>query len=203
MGPDAFNKPLTGNAIPGIKGDGFMGGDILLGGRGSDILEGKQGDDLIDGDVWLNVQLVATMNDGTVKKVNHLTELQDDVFSDPQRLNPGNIRIEKTIVTPVVPRPDCDAPVGTVKQNCDTAVFAFPRADYSIVLNANGTVTVTHIPALPKDVPASDGSDTLRNIEQLQFADVTIPNLGVGGGVRNLPVPNVVGMTQVAAIAAL
>ena len=35
---------------PGIKGVGFMGGDILLGGRGSDLLEGKQGDDLIDGD---------------------------------------------------------------------------------------------------------------------------------------------------------
>ncbi len=67
MGPDGFNKPLNDPAIPGIKGVGFMGGDILLGGGGSDILEGKKGDDLIDGDLWLNVQLRAVMDDGTVQ----------------------------------------------------------------------------------------------------------------------------------------
>jgi beta-lactam-binding protein with PASTA domain len=82
-------------------------------------------------------------------------------------------------------------------------VFAFPLADYAIVLNANGTLTVTHVPALPKDVPASDGSDTLRNIERLQFADVTIPAPGAGGGVRQTPVPNVVGLTQTAAATAI
>ena len=91
MGPTGFNKSLTDPAIPGIKGVGFMGGDILLGGRGSDTLEGKAGDDLIDGDVWLNVQLRAVMNDGTIKLVDDPRDLVDDVFSDPQRLNPGNI----------------------------------------------------------------------------------------------------------------
>jgi Ca2+-binding RTX toxin-like protein len=60
MGPAGFNKDLNDPAVPGVKGVGFMGGDILLGGKGSDLLEGKKGDDLIDGDLWLNVQLRAT-----------------------------------------------------------------------------------------------------------------------------------------------
>ena len=32
MGPTGFNKDLNDPAVPGIKGVGFMGGDILLGG---------------------------------------------------------------------------------------------------------------------------------------------------------------------------
>src|SRR5262249_12604352 len=87
---DAFDATLpTRPADPlGFKGVGFMGGDILLGGLGSDILEGKQGDDLIDGDVWLNVQLRAVLNNGTIKLVDDPRDLVDDVFADPQRLNP-------------------------------------------------------------------------------------------------------------------
>src|SRR5207237_5738611 len=38
MGPNGFNKNLNDPAIPGIKGVGFMAGDILLGGLGSDLL---------------------------------------------------------------------------------------------------------------------------------------------------------------------
>src|SRR5207237_7960047 len=58
---------LNAPAIPLVKGVGFVGGDILLGGPGSDLLEGKGGDDLIDGDVWLKVQLRAVINVGAVK----------------------------------------------------------------------------------------------------------------------------------------
>ena len=49
----------------------------------------------------------------------------------------------------------------------------------------------------------SDGIDTLRNIEQLQFADVTIAAPGAGGGVNQTPVPNVVGLTQAEAATAI
>src|SRR2546425_3665576 len=144
----------------------FNAGNILLGGEGSDTLEGRGGDDLIDGDRWLNVQLRAVMNDGTVKLVDHATDLVADVFADPQRLNPGNISIIRSIVTPVVPPADCGA---VTPLNCDTAVYNFPRAEYDITANANGTVTVTDVPLL-RAVAAhlSEGTDTLRNIEQLQ-----------------------------------
>jgi hypothetical protein len=203
MGPTGFNKNLADPAIPGIKGVGFMGGDILLGGRGSDVLEGKLGDDLIDGDRWLNVQLVATLNDGTVKRVDSARALVDDVFSDPQRLNPGNIRIVRTIVTPPAIPADCGAPAPL---NCDTAVYNFPFADFSIVLNPNGSLTVTHVPLLKKDIPFAEGSDTLLNIERLQFTNadgttVLVPVAALGAGF--VTVPNVVGLTQTAATTAI
>jgi beta-lactam-binding protein with PASTA domain len=193
----AFGPPgdLNSPAIPGVKGVGFMGGNILLGGNGSDLLEGKGGDDLIDGDVWLNVQLRAVLNDGTVKLVDSPVALVDDVFADPQRLNPGNISIIRSIVTPVVPPPDCGA---VAPLNCDTAVYANPRDEYDIFLNPNGTVTIFDNPLKAKGFHLSTGTDTLRNIELLQFSDMTIP----------VPrpfatVPAVIGLTQAAASAAI
>ena len=194
MGPAGFDKNLADPAIPGIKGVGFMGGDILLGGRGSDVLEGKRGDDLIDGDVWLNVQLEARMNDGTVKVVNGPRELIDDVFSDPQRLNPRNIRIVKSIVTSSPVPADCQA---TAPVNCDTALFTGPSTEYAILNNANGTVTVIHTP-LVGNLTRNDGTDTLRNIERLQFTDTVIP-LAAGAG--TIVLPNLVTLTQADAVA--
>jgi len=158
----------------------FIGGNLLIGGTGSDTIEGKGGDDLIDGDVWLNVQLRAVLNNGTVKLVDSARELIDDVFADPQRLNPGNITIVRTIVTPAVPPGDCNA---AAPLNCDTAVFSGPAADYDIIPNGNGTFTVVHTAGVGFGV-GNDGTDTLRNIERIQFAD-TIVNLPGSGGVNN------------------
>jgi beta-lactam-binding protein with PASTA domain len=136
------------------------------------------------------------LNDGTVKLVDDPRDLVADVFADPQRLNPGNISIIRSIVTPSPqPPPDCGA---VQPLNCDTAVFAFDRLEYDIVLNANGTVTVTHVPSRAAVVRLDEGSDTLRNIEQLQFADVLIPVPK-----RQNTVPGVVGLTQAAATTAI
>ncbi len=62
---------------------------------------------------------------------------------------------------------------------------------------------MTHIPAVPADVPASDGVDTLLNIEQLRFSDGVIVNVANGAGATTVAVPGVVGLTQAAAAAAL
>jgi beta-lactam-binding protein with PASTA domain len=189
MGPTGFNIPLP-----------FMGGDILLGGSGSDRIEGKRGDDLIDGDLWLNVQLRAVLNNGTVKLVNSARELIDDVFADPQRLNPGNITIVRSIVTPAVPAPDCGA---AAPRNCDVAVFTGPRANYTVTPNGNGSVTVVDNVGVVGVGGGLllDGSDTLRHIERLQFSDTTIN--APGSGSTGVAVPNVVGATQAAATAAI
>src|SRR5438105_2908286 len=178
----------------------FTGGNILLGGLGSDTIEGRGGDDLIDGDVWLNVQLRAVLNDGTVKLVDTPQLLVDDVFADPQRLNPGNITIVRSIVTPTtVPPADC----GTgAPKHCGTAVISNLRADYTITANANGTVTVSHTAAKAGGgfkSPTNDGTDILRNIEQIRFQDVTIPTPKFADRL----VPNVIGLTPAAAAAAL
>ncbi len=176
----------------------WIGGNLLLGGLGSDTIEGRGGDDLIDGDAWFNVQLRAVLNDGTVKLVDDPRLLVDDVFSDPQRLNPGHISIVRSIVQPAnVPPPDCGA---TAPLNCDTAVFSGALADYSIQLNPNGTLTVIHVAAKGNfKAPANDGTDILRNIEQLKFSDVTIP---APRPANNL-VPNVIGLSPAAAQAAI
>ena len=184
----------------------YSAGNILLGGRGSDTIYGGGGDDLIDGDLWLNVQLRAVLNDGTIKLVDDPRLLTDDVFADPQRLNPGNISIMRSIVTPVVPPPDCGA---ATPLNCDTAVFGHPIAEYSITTSANGTITVTHTPAgarafgPPHGLAVDDGTDRLRNIEQLRFSDVTVPAPTLGTGATTGPVPNVVGLPQAAAVSTL
>jgi beta-lactam-binding protein with PASTA domain/Ca2+-binding RTX toxin-like protein len=199
LGPNGFNIDLNAPPISGngklVKGVGFMGGDILLGGKGSDTIEGKRGNDLIDGDVWLNVQLRGVLNDGTIKLVDDPRDLVDDVFADPQRLNPGNISIIRSIVTPPPLPPDCGA---VQPLNCDTAVYNFNREEYDVNVLPNGIIQVFHDPAKIKGVHLDEGTDLLRNIEQIRFADVTIP----------VPkpldtVPAVKGLTQAAATTAI
>jgi len=172
MGMFGFTSPLN-----------FKAGNILLGGGGRDTIEGRGGDDLIDGDRWLDVELVATLNDGTVKRTWDPRDLIDDVFADPQRLNPGKIHIERTI--------RMGAPA------VDTAVFRGNRSEYDVKLNPNGSVTVAHTRAKKKPLNINDGTDTLLNIEVLQFADgsVAAPGAKVGA------VPAVANLTQAKAAA--
>ena len=186
----------------------FNAGNILIGGEGSDTLEGRGGDDLLDGDLWLNVQLRAVMNDGSVRFVDHATDLVADVFADPQRLNPGNISIIRTIVTPPPVPVDCAAATftpGAKPLNCDTASFRFPITEYLITPNANGTITVAHTAGVR--FIKNDGTDTLRNIELLQFhAGIGLPvstTIVAPGVTFPVKVPSVVGLTQAAAGAPL
>ncbi|HEX3314079.1 MAG TPA: peroxidase family protein, partial [Gemmataceae bacterium] len=149
VGPAGFNITLP-----------WKQGNILLGGGGRDVIRGGAGNDLIDGDRWLDVQLVARMNDGTTKTVWDPRDLVDEVFSDPQRLNPGNIQIVRTIR------------VGA--RAIDTAVFGQNIGQYDITQNANGSVTVVHARPPRGNVLLNDGIDTLINVEVLQFANTTI-----------------------------
>ena len=55
------------------------------------------------------------------------------------------------------------------KGGVDTAVYSGLLADYSQVLNADGTLTVTDLRS-----GSPDGTDTLKNIEYLQYADQTV-----------------------------
>jgi Ca2+-binding RTX toxin-like protein len=54
----------------------------------------------------------------------------------------------------------------------DTAVFTLARAQYQITAHADGTTTV-------RALSGGDGTDTLRNIEQLRFADGLFTITGV------------------------
>ncbi|NWL78717.1 heme peroxidase, partial [Pseudomonas taiwanensis] len=141
---------------PGVVS--FSAGNILLGGGGSDIIEGRGGNDLIDGDRWLNVRVQVTGN-ANVTSVLSIQELIPRMLSG--EINPSQLSIVREIL-------DSD-------NSIDTAVFGGERDNYT-VSTVNGVTTVT-------DNVGTEGSDTLLNIERLQFADQTL----VLGGANSLP----------------
>jgi Ca2+-binding RTX toxin-like protein len=156
--------------------------DILLGGAGSDLIEGRAGDDFIDGSAWLNVVLEvrAPAPVDLRGRYQSLTELQAAVLDG--RLNPGDIHIVREIVTVSEP--------GAI----NTAVYAGNAADFDCApvgttttqacdrLTPNGTSQMWRVIHArpggrpdPQRLRLSEGTDTLRNIQQLAFADQTVP----------------------------
>ncbi|HSN35936.1 MAG TPA: peroxidase family protein, partial [Arthrobacter sp.] len=154
------------------------GGNILLGGGGSDLIEGRGADDIIDGDKYLSVRLsVRTDANNPATEVGSAAgmttqylrdadgnlsgaTLQEAVFAGT--VGPGNIVAVREILA------------GT--GGTDTAAFSGPLSNYTIVATAAtatelAMVTVTQTGADVVGQRASDGIDTLRNIERLQFTD--------------------------------
>ena len=155
----------------------FAHGNILLGGGGSDTIEGRGGDDVIDGDAWLNVRVeIAGTDDGTGKPIS-VDSIADDVTLNgvtkplptwmlEGAINPGQLSIVREILQD--------------DSGVDTAVYWDVIENYEILQHADGRVTVEHITQSTGDLAVdpvtgrarvSDGLDTLRNIEFLQFAN--------------------------------
>uniref|UniRef100_UPI00232FADCB peroxidase family protein n=1 Tax=Candidatus Phyllobacterium onerii TaxID=3020828 RepID=UPI00232FADCB len=166
------------NGLQAILGEGvtsFAAGDIILGGDGSDRITGNAGDDIIDGDKWLDVQIgVFAANDpnhtgAPIALHNSMTTLTAAMFAGT--INPGQLAIVRTI------RDTADNVA-----DVDRAVFSGARDEYDIAFNTDGTITVAHTGGL-----ATDGTDTLRNIEVLDFTDQDIsllaPTLDLHGDV--------------------
>ncbi|MDQ5841513.1 MAG: DUF4214 domain-containing protein, partial [Chloroflexota bacterium] len=187
---------------PTLTGPNVWGaGDILLGGAGSDLIEGRGANDIIDGDKYLNVRL-SVRNDAGIEIGSAGVEgpeqsamnsqylhvgggstgalivgsptLQQAVFAGT--VNPGNIVAVREILT---------GSGGT-----DTAVFSGNRFDYTCTveggfaqqcgLTSTGTdvpMTVAHTRpgGIVGGLNRFDGTDTIRNIEVLQFADTVAP----------------------------
>ena len=156
----------------------FGSGNIILGGDGSDILEGRGGDDLIDGDRMLNVRVsVRDPNDPNVeiRSVDSLAELIPDMLAGT--INPGQLQIVREILP------------GSGGFNFDTAVFTGNQADYTVVINDNGTPLVfsDDIVTVTDNVADRDGIDRLTHIERLQFNDSTrvlVEGLNIRAGGR-------------------
>lgn len=136
--------------------DPVNGGDILIGGGGNDRFIGKAGDDLIDGDAWLNVRVSvrdAANPEIEIRSVDSIDELKTDMLN--RTINPGQLRIVREIITDPA-----------AKSDTDTAVYSDLYANYDLSRNADGTWTVAHLRGTQ-----ADGTDKIRNIELLQFAD--------------------------------
>jgi Ca2+-binding RTX toxin-like protein len=150
------------NGLQAVVGAGvtsFDGGNILLGGDGSDVITGRGGDDIIDGDKWLNVRISVRANIGPdggigpeIASANSMTELVTRMFN--RTFNPGQLQIVREILT------------ANGAGDVDVAVFSDLRANYDLVNNPNGTISVIHARGTQ-----TDGTDTLRNIERLRFSD--------------------------------
>ena len=163
--------PLTGP----VWGDG----NILLGGLGSDRLEGRGANDVLDGDRYLQVRIsVRTNPDDPATEIGS-TDLMEHTYQagNPHTLeadvaagviDPGNLVAVREVITPTAAQ---------TAGNIDTAVFSGPQANYTVTTtggdgtlgSAGSTTTVT-------DNVGADGTDTLRNIEQLAFSDTVVTN---------------------------
>jgi len=139
--------------------DTDTGAEIIIGGAGNDVIRGNLGDDFIDGDAWLNVRIAVHANkDGTgpvIRSVDSLNEIKAEMLAGT--INPGQLQIVREIVY-----------AGVTPAEVDTAVFSGNFADYTISApDANGVRVVT-------DTVGTDGSDHVRNVERMQFADQTL-----------------------------
>lgn len=172
---NALNNLTQINLISGLKGllDGafgspqtsFSAGNILLGGGGSDTIEGRGGNDLIDGDKWLNVQISYKNANNVEVRVNSLSEINAQLFAGT--IKPGQLKIVREIANG--------------SGGSDTAVYNDIASNYIVTHNETlGTWTVTDndplvggpgVPGAAFVPPTDEGTDTLRNIEQLQFSD--------------------------------
>jgi Ca2+-binding RTX toxin-like protein len=155
----------------------FFGGDIILGGAGSDFIEGRRGDDLIDGDRWLNVRIsvragVDANGLPTGPEIATFDSMADPVLMQNMLSgfwNPGQLQAVREIIDD--------------NNDFDTAVYQGPLADYTIAVDgvivdplsgplnigADSVVTVTDNGVRPRD-----GTDTLKHVERLQFADQNV-----------------------------
>ncbi|MGF0337873.1 peroxidase family protein [Ectopseudomonas toyotomiensis] len=136
----------------------FSGGNILLGGGGSDVIEGRAGNDVIDGDAWLNVRIsVRSKLDPSIElfSVDSMKEIQARMFSG--EINPSQLHIVREILD------------GNQEGDIDTAVFSGAFANYELVETFDGTGSY-----LVVDNVGTDGTDLIRNIERLQFADQVV-----------------------------
>jgi Ca2+-binding RTX toxin-like protein len=136
----------------GFETDGVS--NLLLGGSGSDLFEGRIGDDFLDGDAYLDVYLEAN---GTRYDDAGDARLQNAVFNGT--LDPGAIRIVKEVVT--------DAGQEDVH---DTAIYGADSSQYTVTDLGDGYWQVAH-DQTDTEAEESEGSDILRNVELLRFAD--------------------------------
>ncbi|WP_162245650.1 peroxidase family protein [Brevundimonas sp. Root1279] len=151
----------------------YAAGDIILGGDGSDLIEGHAGDDIIDGDSWLNVRIGVYANVGVdggtgaeIDSANNMTELMAEIFNGTY--NPGQLRIVREILT------------ANGAGDTDIAVFSGNFADYTITSLTGGRFSVT-------DNVGTDGTDIIRNIEIMRFAD---QDVAVNSPATGVPVIN-------------
>jgi len=152
---------LYGADKPGQPLEFEVGDDFLYGGAGNDLLVGGAGADHLDGGEGIDTAGYAESPEGVT------VNLRDGTGSGGHAAGDTLVDIEN-----VIGSAHDDVFIGNADDNLfdggagqDTVVFAGNRADYTIAMNADGNLTVED------GVAGRDGTDTVKNIETLSFAD--------------------------------
>ncbi len=173
---------------PILTGPNVWGaGNILLGGAGSDLIEGRGADDIIDGDKYFGVRLsVRTNKDGTGPEIGwaSVENTSQSAMTTQYRRNPdgtfiaGSPTLQQAVFAGTVNPGQIVAvrEILTGTGGTDVALFSGPVADYDITpVPANvatgdlAAITVNQVRGT-----ATDGIDTVRNVETLRFTDVDV-----------------------------
>lgn len=181
-----------------IDGGGFAGPLIILGNAGDDTLTGSPADDLIFG-LGGNDTLIAGHgggddiidggNDGDTVKYLSADETMIINLTTGKASGDPDIGIDTLInIENVVGGSGNDVITGDKNDNKldghtgeDTVVFTGKATDYDIFLNEGGSITVIDQRA------DGDGTDTLSNIEWLQFSDQKASVAELEGGINQAP----------------
>ena len=167
--------------------DAWLNGNILLGGNGTDTITGLAGDDRIDGDAYLEVGLSVpqslAINAALAPLGIPLKGIYSDTITTPgtDRWITQNLALLRSLVaagtltTPEITQIKRIMPGDPTKRGVDTAVYSNPQANYTIVYNNDGSITVTD----GTNGGNNDGVDTLTGIEVLRFAGGTTITVGL------------------------
>lgn len=157
----------------GVGACAWTQGDIILGGAGNDQITGRNGRDIVDGNAYLSVwiKIPASWGISSDQGAPVLTGFNfvRDMGAVAAYIREHNLTTDPITQMSIVRK--IEVAPNAPGEN-DIAIFQGARANYTIVVNANGSITVTDA---RNGGGAVDAIDTLINIETLQFADISIP----------------------------
>ena len=187
-GPDEMLGTPGNDVMDGLEGndtlDGGEGNDELYGSAGNDVLNGGAGNDYLEGGAG-NDELYGgagrdELHGGEGRDEVHggdgHDELHGDAGNDELYGEGGNDELHGGAGNDELYGGDGnDELLGGEGDDLleggagdDTALFSGVLADYDVTTNAAGETTVSHLNG------GSDGTDTLTNIDRLQFSDQSI-----------------------------
>ena len=201
-------QPVLDNSATGacpLSGPIWGEGNILLGGGGSDTIQGRGADDIIDGDRQLTVRISVRSPTNRATEIG-TTDLMEHQYLHTATGAPTGPTLQAAVAAGTVDPADLVVTREITlasEPGTDTALYAGTRADYDVTFTPNGRVLVTQTGPLAVGQKVSDGTDTLRNIERLQFSDqvlnVSVPTAPTnvagtaGNGLVNLTWTRAVG----------
>ncbi|MFL5189750.1 MAG: peroxidase family protein [Microvirga sp.] len=160
VGDDALIGGDGDDRMSGEDGDDFFkgagGNDTMEGGRGADLLVGLEGRDRISAGAG-DDEVFGGLDNDRIDGGSGDDDLLGNEGDDWIKGGEGDDHLVG----------DNGNPFSGPLADADTAAFSGRLRNYTIMHNADGTLTIT-------DKVGEDGTDTLENIEKLQFSDQSV-----------------------------